>query len=75
MENQNKNEAQRIFDQVHSECCQCKVARRKVSEAMRRLRCWFNKEFKAEESIPKEFKDFYQPNERERIRSLWNKYL
>ncbi len=75
MEKQNCNEERRLFDQVHAECCQCKVARRKVSEALRRVRCWFNKEFKAEEIIPKEFQDFYPPNEQERVRKLWNKYL
>jgi len=75
MEIQNNNEAHRIFDVAHSECCKCKVARRKVSEATRRIRSWFNKKFKAEEPIPKEFKDFCQPSDQERIRSLWNKYL
>ena len=53
MEKQNCNEEHRLFDQVHAECCQCKVARRKVSEALRRVRCWFNKEFRSEELIPK----------------------
>lgn len=42
-------EEQRLFDQVHAECCQCKMARRNIAEATRRIRCWFNKEFKVEE--------------------------
>lgn len=74
MQTTNKEE-HRLFDQVHTEYCQCKMARRKIAEATRRIRCWFNKEFKAEEPLPKEFESFYRPTDQDRIRDLWSKYL
>ena len=74
MQTTNKEE-QRLFDQVHTECCQCKMARRKIAEATRRIRCWFNKEFKVEEPLPKEFEQFYRPTDQDRIRNLWSKFL
>lgn len=74
MQTTNKDE-QRLFDQVHTECCQCKMARRKIAEATRRIRCWFNNEFKAEEPLPKEFEQFYRPTEHDRIKDLWSKFL
>lgn len=74
MQTTNKEE-QRLFDQVHTECCQCKMARRKIAEATRRIRCWFNKELRPQESLPKEFEQFYRPNDQERIRNLWSKFL
>lgn len=75
MEKENCTEEHRFFDQVHTECCKCKMARRKVSAALRRVKGWFNKEFKASESIPEEFKEFYQPSDQERVRNLWSKFL
>jgi hypothetical protein len=75
MQEESKKEEHRIFDQMYAECCQCKVARRKISEAMRRVRCWFNKEFSRSEMIPKEFEQFQQQNDQERVKQLWNKFL
>lgn len=75
MQEESKKEEHRIFDQIYSECCECKVARRKISEAMRRVRCWFNKEFTQSEMIPKEFEQFQPQNETERVKHLWNKFL
>lgn len=73
------NEEKRLFDQIHAECCHCKVTRRKISETMRRIRCWFNKEFHSEEVIPKEFREFCEPRSHadhsERIKNMWNKFL
>lgn len=73
------NEEKRLFDQIHAECCHCKVTRRKISETMRRIRCWFNKEIHAEEVIPKEFREFCEPHSHadhtERLRKMWDKFL
>lgn len=74
MEKENKDE-KRLFDQAHFECCQCHLARRRVSEAMRRVRDWFNKELVPTEILPKEFKDINQSLDRERMRDLWNRFL
>lgn len=68
-------EAQRIFDLANTDCCQCKIARRKVAEAMRRIRGWFNKELKTEEPIPTEFRELFKNKDEERIRTLWNRFL
>ncbi len=75
MQEESKKEEHRIFDQIYTDCCQCKVARRKISEAMRRVRCWFNKEFTRSEIIPKEFEQFQSQNEIEHVKQLWNKFL
>lgn len=75
MEQKENKDAQRLFDQVHTECCQCRLARRRVSEAMRRVRDWFNKELTPTETLPKEFDEFSQRFEKERMRDLWNRYL
>jgi hypothetical protein len=75
MEQQENKDEKRLFDQVHTECCQCRLARRRVSEAMRRVRDWFNKELAPPEVLPKEFKDINQSLERERMRDLWNRFL
>lgn len=70
----NKDE-KRLFDQVHTECCQCRWARRRVSEAMRRVRDWFNKELGPTENLPSEFKDVSREIEHERMKDLWNRFL
>lgn len=75
MQLQISKDEKRLFDQVYTECCQCRLARRRVSEAMRRVRDWFNKELGPSEIIPKEFEDITQRFERDRMRDLWNKFL
>jgi hypothetical protein len=75
MEQQVNKDEKRLFDQVHTDCCQCRLARRRVSEAMRRVRNWFNKELAPQETLPNEFRDISQSLERERMRDLWNRFL
>lgn len=75
MQQQISKDEKRLFDQVHTECCQCRLVRRRVSEAMRRVRDWFNKELAPSEIIPKEFEDITQRLERDRMRDLWNRFL
>lgn len=38
MQPEQKENEKRLFDQAHTQCCQCPWARRRVSEAMRRSR-------------------------------------
>ncbi len=72
---ENNKDEKRLFDLAHTECCQCRWARRRVLEAMRRVRNWFNKEFTPSEILPKEFRDTSRDFEQERMRNLWNKFL
>ena len=79
MKIETSNEEKRLFDQIHPECCHCKVTRRKISETMRRIRYWFNKEFHSKETIPKEFREFCEKSSHaehtERLRNMWSKFL
>jgi len=71
MQTEKLNEEQKIFDQTHIQCCQCKYARRKVSAALRRMRDWFNKP----EPLPKEFEHLTESNDRERLAKIWSRFL
>ncbi len=73
MQTEKLNEEKRIFDQAHNPCCQCRIARRKVTGALRRMRDWFNKH----EPLPKEFQHLMptESNDRERLKGLWNRFL
>lgn len=64
-----------LFDQIFFESENMKLTRRKVSEALRRVRSWFNKEFSQSEPLPPEFKDFETNHERERAKDLWQKHF
>lgn len=66
-----------ILEQIFFESENFKISRRKVSEATRRVRSWFNKEFTASEPLPAEFKDFELKKEidKNRARDLWQKYF
>lgn len=66
-----------ILEQIFYESEHLKTSRRKVSEALRRVCSWFNKEFKASESLPTEFKDIESQREidRNRAKDLWQKYF
>lgn len=66
-----------ILEQIFFESENFKISRRKVSEATRKVRSWFNKEFTVSEPLPPEFKDFESPKEidRNRARDLWQKYF
>lgn len=66
-----------ILEQIFYESEHFKISRRKVSEALRRVCSWFNKEFKASEPLPPEFKDFESQREidKNRARDLWQKYF
>ena len=67
----------RILDRIFYESEHFKILRRKVSEALRRVCSWFNKEFKASEPLPPEFKEFEPQREidKNRARDLWQKYF
>ncbi len=75
MKTESRKEEQKLFDQIHFDCCQCKLARRKISEAMKRIRDWFNKELRTPEPLPREFNLYEPPSEKEYMRHLWNRYL
>lgn len=62
-----------LFDQIFFESENMKLTRRKVSEAMRRVRCWFNKEFSQPEPLPPEFKNLNVEADSERTRDLWQR--
>lgn len=66
-----------LFDQIFFESENMKLNRRKVSEVLRRVRCWFNKEFSQSEPLPPEFKDYEHQREidKNRARDLWQKYF
>lgn len=66
-----------ILEQIFYESEHLKISRRKVSEATRRVCGWFNKEFKASESLPSEFKEFelQKTIDTNRARDLWQKYF
>ncbi len=66
-----------ILEQIFNESEYFKISRQKVSEALRRICSWVNKEFKASELLPPEFKDFEPQREidKNRARDLWQKYF
>ncbi|MDZ4661299.1 MAG: hypothetical protein SGJ18_06725 [Pseudomonadota bacterium] len=66
-----------ILEQIFYESEKYKISRRKVSEALRRVRNWFKREFRASEPLPPEFKDFQLEKEidRNRAKDLWQKYF
>lgn len=72
MQTEKLNEEKKIFDQTHYQCCQCKFARRKVGEALRRMKDWLNKN---EEPIPKEFEHLIKSNDQERLANIWSRFL
>ena len=66
-----------ILEQIFYESENLKISRRKVTEATRRVCEWFNRQFKASEPLPPEFKDFEPQKEidKNRARDLWQKYF
>jgi hypothetical protein len=64
-----------LFDQIFFESENLKLTRRKVSEAMRRVCGWFNKEFSQPEPLPPEFKDLNIYSDCERARDVWQKHF
>ena len=64
-----------LFDQIFFESENLKLTRRKVSEAIRRVRSWFNKEFSQQESLPSEFQNLNVRSECERARDVWQKHF
>lgn len=64
-----------LFDQIFFESENMKLTRHKVSEAMRRVRSWFNKEFSQSEDLPSEFKNLNIESECERARDVWQKHF
>lgn len=72
-------EASRLFEDLHFEHTRNKIVRRKISETMKRIVTWFNKELRSTEILPSEFNDFIQNNqthyEENRMKYLWSKAL
>lgn len=64
-----------LFDQIFFESENLKFSRRKVGEAMRKVRIWFNKEFTQSEPLPPEFKNLNIQTECERTRDLWRNHF
>lgn len=64
-----------LFDQIFFESENLKITRRKVGEAMRRVRSWLNKEFSQAEPLPPEFKDLNVKDECERARDAWRRHF
>lgn len=66
-----------ILEQIFCESGSFKISRRKASEAMRRIRVWFEHEFRASEPLPPEFKNFETQTEidKNRARDLWQKHF
>lgn len=75
MTNQKETEEEILTDKLYLEPCNCRKARRNVCEALRRIRDWFNRNFQAQENIPKEFESFMQPDDPTKFAPTWNKYL
>ena len=65
----------RLFDQIFFESENLKLTRHKVSETMRKVGDWFNKEFSQAEPLPPEFKNLDIRNEYERARDVWQKHF
>jgi hypothetical protein len=70
-----KNEKKvNIFDQIFMTSTKCRYARRKVSEALRRVRDWFNRSMVTGESVPSEFQNLGIKNQcrHKEETELWN---
>jgi hypothetical protein len=73
---ENKKENQLIiFEQIFFNFSRCRYTRRKVAEALRRVRDWFNRSYRQDNLIPMEFKDLgggtLQQHQQEQERRLW----
>ena len=66
-----------ILEQIFCESGSFKNSRRKASEAMRRVRNWFDRDLKASEPLPPEFKilETQIDIEKNRARDLWQKHF
>jgi hypothetical protein len=64
-----------LFDQIFFQSDNMKLTRRKVSEAMRRVCSWFNKEFSQPESLPSEYKDLNIQPPYNKAKDLWQKHF
>jgi hypothetical protein len=62
-----------IFDQIFLNSTKYRYARRKVAEALRRVRDWMNRSFHQDDQIPHEFKNLgnYNTNQIEQEQKLW----
>lgn len=73
MQTEKLNEENRTFDQAHNPCCQCRIAKHKVTGALRQMGNWFSRH----EPLPKEFQHLTptESNDQERLKGLWNRFL
>ncbi len=62
------------FEQVFMTPTGCRYARRRVTEALRRIRDWFNRNLKREEILPTEFSEIEIKNQNDRAWDLWDKH-
>jgi len=66
-----------ILEQIFYESGNFRISRRKTGEALRRVCNWFDREFRASEPLPPEFKNLEQQMdiEKNRARDLWQKHF
>ena len=66
-----------VLKQIFYKSEKFKISQQKIIEKLRNVRSWFDKEFKASESLPPEFKDFEPQSDinKNRARDSWQKYF
>lgn len=71
---ENKNKKQLvIFDQIFLNSTKSRYVRRKVAEALRRMRDWLNRTCRQKDQVPMEFDNIEidSANKREQEQKLW----
>lgn len=76
-ESEKEKEEIKLEDEVHSTAGPGRTLRRKVASGLRRIRDWFNKNLKSGESLPEEFESLVpkQPQTKDKVRDIWNRFL
>lgn len=75
----NTTEAIRLFDELDSNIENFKQRRRKLSQTLRKVCTWFNKELRAAEDIPKEFSEYITTNQSQqdilKMKYIWSRTI
>jgi len=76
MENEIRPEKRKsLFDQIFFESENLKITRRKVKEALCRIKAWFNRELSQSEQLPTEFKDLEVQSHCDKARDVWQRHI
>jgi hypothetical protein len=63
-----------IFDKIFFESANCQLARRKVSETLRRIRDIFNQTDTREDKLPYEYQSIDFRIEQQRVKNYWKRF-